>query len=107
MRYVYFDWPGPKGECHHHEIRPFSGLVGDELRFSACSYHTFFGHLKAVGRPEDEAYLAYLAERYFLALQASAVDIPLANPECNHSQDYQDICHAREFKKLLHSTAPS
>lgn len=68
LRYVYFDWPGPKGECHQHEIRRFSDLVGDELRFSACSYQTFFGHLKAVGRPEDEAYLTYLAERYFLAL---------------------------------------
>ena len=59
---------GQRAKCHHHEIRRFSDLVGDELRFSACSYQTFFGHLKAVGRPEDEAYLTYLAERYFLAL---------------------------------------
>ncbi|CAN7506169.1 hypothetical protein LJR296_003365 [Cupriavidus necator] len=66
LRYVYFDWPGKKGECHQDEIRRFSTLLGDELRFRACSYQTLYGHLRTVGRPEDQAYLTYLGERYFL-----------------------------------------
>ncbi|CAG2155547.1 hypothetical protein LMG31506_05447 [Cupriavidus yeoncheonensis] len=65
LRYVYFDWPGPKGERHRDEIRRFHSLVGDELRFSAINYQAMFGELKAAARSEDQAYLAYLEERYF------------------------------------------
>ena len=62
--YIYYDCPGPESHLHNAEINHFNSLVGEELRFKAMSYQSFFCVLEKI-KSVDKRYLDYLRARYF------------------------------------------
>jgi Restriction Endonuclease associating with ARP len=62
--YFYYDWPCRESGVHREEIARFTGLIGDELPFSALTYQEIYRRLRET-RAVEPGYLEYLRARYF------------------------------------------
>lgn len=68
LLYLYYDLEDPTsriGNCHREEIKKFTDLIGDELRFSVMTYQQLFRIFKETNFDIDAEYLNYMEERYF------------------------------------------
>jgi hypothetical protein len=64
--YLYYDWPVREAARHREELERVRERIVPELDLRALTYQALFESLRA--EPGiDEAYVAYLAERYFAA----------------------------------------
>lgn len=65
LLYVYYAGAGEIAELHATEIQKFTDAVGAAAGFTALSYQTVFASLAEVPGNIDQAYMAYVRERYF------------------------------------------
>lgn len=65
--YIYYDVPGNMGEEHRKEIKDFSEIIDDNIKFTAISYQELIYNLNNLldrRNKEHKKYLDYINSRY-------------------------------------------
>jgi hypothetical protein len=65
LLYIYYDVPGTAGYAHRAEAEGFAEHIAGDFPFHIRRYQAVFQRLAAIARPADQAYIEYLAARYF------------------------------------------
>lgn len=64
LLYLWYEIPSPEAILHINEIQLFEEYVNTDVDFRHMTYQDLFKVIKKIPNT-DEAYIAYLAERYF------------------------------------------
>ena len=65
LLYLWYDVLGPEGYAHREEIKKFAAVAkADRVMFHSISYQELICRIARELRPEHEAYVRYLTERY-------------------------------------------
>ncbi len=66
LLYLWYDVIGKEGTVHQEEIDAFLQVTqADKIKFHVLSYQELISRLDQRYRPEHEAYISYITERYF------------------------------------------
>ncbi|MBR5189867.1 MAG: hypothetical protein IKW17_06365, partial [Paludibacteraceae bacterium] len=63
--YIYYDVPGNMGEEHRKEIKNFSEIIDDNIKFTTISYQKLIFNLNNLLTDDNhKEYLNYINSRY-------------------------------------------